>query len=57
MEVTSPPGTLIGSIQQEWSIFKPKFSVKDVTGQTVLKIEGPFCTCSFCGDVDFNVNN
>lgn len=55
MEVTSPPGTLIGSIQQEWSIFKPKFSVKDVTGQTVLKIEGPFCTFSLCGDVEFNV--
>ncbi len=57
MEVTSPPGTLIGSIQQEWSILKPKFSVKDVTGQTVLKIEGPFCTFSLCGDVEFNVNN
>lgn len=55
MEVTAPPGTLIGSIQQEWSIFKPKFSVKDASGVTVLMIEGPFCTFSMCGDVEFNV--
>lgn len=55
MEVTAPPGTPIGSIQQEWSIFKPKFSVKDASGETVLMIEGPLCTFSMCGDVEFNV--
>ncbi|XP_046461866.1 phospholipid scramblase 2-like [Daphnia pulex] len=55
MEVTAPPGTVIGSIQQEWSIIKPKFSIKDASGETVLTIEGPFCTFSMCGDVEFNV--
>ena len=55
MEVTSPPGSLIGSIEQEWSILTPKFAIKDAAGQTVLKIGGPFCTFSLCGDVEFNV--
>jgi uncharacterized protein YxjI len=55
MEVTAPPGTVIGSIQQEWSIISPKFSIKDASGETVLTIEGPFCTFSMCGDVEFNV--
>lgn len=40
---------------QEWSVFSPKFRIEDATGQTVLRISGPFCTCSACGDVEFNV--
>lgn len=55
MEVTSPPGTVIGSIQQEWTIFSPKFTIKDASGNAVLTIEGPLCTFSMCGDVEFNV--
>ena len=55
MEVTAPPGSLIGSIHQEWSILSPKFSIKDASGETVLTIEGPICTFSICGDVEFNV--
>ena len=57
MDVTSPPGTLIGSIEQEWSILSPKFSIKNATGETVLTMEGPICTFSICGDVDFQVRN
>jgi len=55
MEVSSPPGTVIGSIEQEWNILYPRFLIKDETGNPVLKIEGPFCTISCCGDVDFKV--
>jgi len=29
--------------------------VKDQTGEPVLRIEGPFCPCSCCGDVEFKV--
>ena len=55
MEVSSPPGNPIGYIEQEWSIF-PKFKVKDVSGNVILKIEGPFFPCSCCGtDVNFEV--
>jgi hypothetical protein len=55
MEVTSPPGTVIGSIEQEWSILTPQFNIKNAAGDTVLKIEGPICTFSICGDVEFKV--
>lgn len=55
MEVSAPPGTIIGTIEQEWSIFTPSFSIKTPSGDVVLRIEGPFCTMSFCGDVEFKV--
>jgi hypothetical protein len=38
MEVSAPPGNVIGTIEQEWSIF-PRFKVKDVSGNVILKIE------------------
>ncbi|CAB3240543.1 unnamed protein product [Arctia plantaginis] len=55
MEVSSPPGTVIGSIEQEWSICKPCYSIKNAAGDIVLKIKGPCCTYSICGDVEFHV--
>jgi len=33
----------------------PQFSIKDANGEIVLRIEGPFCTYSICGDVEFNI--
>ncbi|EFX80806.1 hypothetical protein DAPPUDRAFT_318260 [Daphnia pulex] len=38
MKVSAPPGNVIGTIEQEWSIF-PRFKVKDVSGNVVLKIK------------------
>jgi len=55
LEVFSPPGNLIGSVHQNWSLCSPKFSIKDATGETILYIEGPFCTFSMCGDVKFKL--
>uniref|UniRef100_A0A182WKA7 Phospholipid scramblase n=1 Tax=Anopheles minimus TaxID=112268 RepID=A0A182WKA7_9DIPT len=55
MEVTAPPGNVIGYVEQDWSILTPQFSIKDQNGETVLKISGPFCTFSICGDVEFEV--
>jgi uncharacterized protein YxjI len=55
MEVYSPPGNLIGSIQQEWSLLSPKYSILDAQGQVALTIEGPICTYSMCGDVEFEI--
>jgi uncharacterized protein YxjI len=56
MEVSSPPGTFIGSIEQEWSLLTTEFNIKNSAGDTVLRIEGPLC-CAFgiCGDVEFKV--
>lgn len=55
LEVFSPPGQLIGAVVQEWSILTPKFRVENERGEAVFKIEGPCCTFSICGDVDFQV--
>lgn len=38
MEVSAPPGNVIGTIEQEWSIL-PKFKVKDISGDVILRIE------------------
>ncbi|KAJ3665712.1 hypothetical protein Zmor_001194 [Zophobas morio] len=58
MEVSAPPGTILGTIQQEWSIFYPTFAVKDANGDTILRIEGPFFTCSCCcNDVEFRITS
>ncbi|KAK3887916.1 hypothetical protein Pcinc_007999 [Petrolisthes cinctipes] len=58
LEVSSPPGTLLGTIHQEWSICTPlggTFTVRNVSGDEVLKIEAPVCPCSCGSDVNFNV--
>lgn len=55
MEVSAPPGTIVGSVEQEWSIFCPSFAIKNANGDTVLRIEGPFCTFTVCGDVEFKI--
>ena len=77
-QVSSPPGSVIGTVEQEWSCLYPRFAsshffishqswdvvifiltirfvIKDEAGSAILKIEGPLCPCSCCGDVDFNV--
>ncbi|XP_022232441.1 phospholipid scramblase 2 isoform X4 [Drosophila obscura] len=55
IEVSAPPGNVIGTIEQEWSICSPSFRILNHIGDTVLRIEGPFCTFSLCGEVEFNV--
>ena len=56
LEVYSISGQQLGSIHQDWSICTPQFSVKSgASGETVLKISGPFLTISCCKDVVFDV--
>jgi hypothetical protein len=55
MDVYASPGDVLGSIEQTWSILKPEFVVKDAAGNSILRIVGPFCTWSMCGDVEFEV--
>eukprot|EP00092_Neocalanus_flemingeri_P021971 GFUD01023828.1.p1 GENE.GFUD01023828.1~~GFUD01023828.1.p1 ORF type:complete len:332 (-),score=107.04 GFUD01023828.1:184-1179(-) len=57
LEVHSPPGTVIGYVEQEWSIFYPKFVIKDEEGEPVMKIEGPFCVCECSSDVNFVITS
>lgn len=53
--MSSPPGTVIGTVKQEWSICAPKFTVRNSSDDVILRIEGPVCTWSICGDVEFQV--
>jgi len=53
LEVHSPPGTIIGTVEQKWSIFHPKFVIKDENGEPILNLTGPFCVCECYSDVDF----
>lgn len=53
--ISTRTGQLLGSVTQNWSIFCPKFTVRNSTGDAVLRISGPFCTFSICGDVSFEV--
>ncbi|KAA0190256.1 hypothetical protein HAZT_HAZT006378 [Hyalella azteca] len=55
MDVECPPGTVVGRIEQQWSILTPKFDIKNEAGETVLKIKGPIFQCNFCGDVEFEI--
>ncbi|KAL9908488.1 phospholipid scramblase 2 isoform X2 [Glossina fuscipes] len=55
IEVSAPPGNVIGSVEQEWSICAPSFRIKNQLDEVVLRIEGPICTFSLCGDVEFNI--
>jgi len=54
LEVTSNH-SLMGMVKQNWSLCGPSFDIMNEGGNTVLKIEGPTCTWSLCGDVSFKV--
>jgi len=55
IEVQSPPGTVIGTVDQDWTFCNPSFTIKDQNGEVALTMEGPCLTYSFCGDVEFKV--
>ncbi|KAL0124344.1 hypothetical protein PUN28_006285 [Cardiocondyla obscurior] len=46
---------LLGSVTQEWSLCRPKFYIRDASGQPVLIIKGPLFT--FCINVTFKVES
>lgn len=55
VEVKLPNGQVIGSVKKKLSVGIPTFSIKNARDETILRIEGPFNTFSFGGDVDFDV--
>lgn len=55
IDISSPPGKLIGRVKEEWSILSNNYSIKNHLDETILRIEGPCCTCKCCNDVDFKV--
>ena len=55
IRVESPPGNLIGTVQQKWSIFHPKYEVLDETGKALYFIQGPCCVCHCLWTVNFEI--
>ncbi|XP_067648476.1 phospholipid scramblase 2-like [Eurosta solidaginis] len=55
LEVSSPPGTVIGSVEQEWALLRPLYLIKNAYGENVLRVRGPRCTFKCCANVDFEI--
>lgn len=45
----------MGKIKQRADCTEPVFSVCDASGEEILKVKGPVCVISCCGDIDFEV--
>ncbi|XP_022162476.1 phospholipid scramblase 2-like [Myzus persicae] len=56
IEVFSPPGCLIGIVEQDWSILKPIFTIRNAANEEVFKMKGPICEYSCCGeDIEYKI--
>ncbi|EDX09006.1 phospholipid scramblase 1 [Drosophila simulans] len=55
VEVSAPPGQVIGSVEQICTFLRPKFNIKNTFGDIVLQIEGPVCPCKCFSDTNFKV--
>ncbi|KAF9414839.1 hypothetical protein HW555_007372 [Spodoptera exigua] len=55
LEVYSPPGQLIGSVEQQWSAVRPMYIIKNCDGDTLFCINGPYVTLSCFRDVHFQI--
>jgi hypothetical protein len=56
MWITSPPGTVVGRVEQDWSLMVPKLRVLDSGGNVAYRITGPACAWSCCGYSEFQVS-
>ncbi|CAA2962542.1 Hypothetical predicted protein [Olea europaea subsp. europaea] len=58
LTVSTSNGQLLGTVEEEFHILNPSFSVKNAAGSTVLRVEGPMCAMSCLGgSVVFQVLN
>jgi len=56
VEVSAPPGQVIGSVEQVCTFMRPKFNIKNTFGDIVLQIEGPICPIKCFSDTNFKVS-
>ncbi|CAK9795579.1 Phospholipid scramblase 2 [Anthophora plagiata] len=47
--------TLLGTVSEDWSLWRSSFSIENATGETVLIIKGPWFR--FCVDVTFKIKS
>ncbi|XP_072946142.1 phospholipid scramblase 2-like [Epargyreus clarus] len=55
LEVFSPPGTRIGTIEQQWAPIRPIYMVRREDGEQLFWIRGPRVTISCFRDVQFHI--
>lgn len=55
IETSAPPGEIVGTVVQKWSIVDRKFTVLNRNGEEILKIVGPCCMIPLCCDIEFKV--
>ncbi|XP_064615196.1 phospholipid scramblase 2-like [Liolophura sinensis] len=55
MDIQSPPGVVVGKIEEIWTCVTPKYVIKDGTGQVIFNILGDCCYCKCCTDVVFKI--
>nr|XP_034836723.1 phospholipid scramblase 2-like isoform X2 [Maniola hyperantus] len=55
IQIFSPPGTRIGSIEQKWTPVRPEYDVKRENGEHVFWIQGPRVTISCFRDIQFHI--
>lgn len=56
IEISSPPGRIIGRVTQTSTYFYSNFDIKNHLNKTVLRIEGPRFIWRCYRDIDFKVN-
>ncbi|CAG0900178.1 unnamed protein product, partial [Darwinula stevensoni] len=58
LRVYSGTGEHLGTIEEEWALWKTNLRIKDSNDEVVYRVKGSCCPCSFCGaDVEFPVLN
>ncbi|XP_050357188.1 phospholipid scramblase family member 5-like [Nymphalis io] len=55
IQVFSPPGTMIGSIEQVWTAVRPEYVVKRENGDRIFWLRGPRVTISCFRDIQFHI--
>lgn len=56
VQVEAPVGQIIGYIRQEYSGWKPNFSIRDASHNPILRIHGPCCVLSMpCCEDTFKI--
>lgn len=56
LEVSAPPGQVIGTVEQVCTFTKPKFVIKNSFGDVVLHIKGPYCPWKCFSDSNMKVS-
>jgi hypothetical protein len=55
LQVQSPPGNVIGYVNEIWTCCYPEFNITDAAGTNQFFIHGPVCPCKCYHDVEFPI--